>query len=440
MPLPPLAARLRPQNFSEFCGQASVLHKLTQCELHSMLFYGPPGCGKTSLAALLSQKTKAPYYSLSAVSAGVKDVRDVIEKGKLHFSNEGNSSILFLDEIHRFSKSQQDSLLAAVEAGWIILIGATTEHPSFGITTPLLSRLHVYQLQALSNDELEKILGNALQSYSQKNSIENSIENSQGNDIHIEASAKEMLLDSAGGDARKLLGFLELSIQMAKQQSQSPASISKLHITEALIEQVLSGTVRMYDKSGPNHYDFISAFIKSLRGSDPDAALLYMSAMLNGGEDPLFIARRLLIFAAEDIGNAYPIALNIATSTFLALERIGMPEGRIILSQTATMFATCPKSNAAYLAINKALEATKKQPHIQIPPHLLNAPTELHRKLEGRGQNYCYPHDHPQHFVPNENYFPTNFKHQQFYYPTSEGQEERLKQRLQKLWPQRKYE
>ena len=420
-----MAARRRPQSLEDFFGQADLIQKLKAVPLHSMLLYGPPGCGKTSLAMILARQAGLAFFHLSAISAGVKEVRALIEKGERHFNSHAKGLVLFLDEIHRFSRSQQDSLLGAVEAGYLLLIGATTEHPAFEVIPPLLSRLQVYQLRALGNKELKQILGEALDK-------ERQLKN-----LLLEREAEELLLQSSAGDARRLLGNLELAANLAKSNF-SPTKKEEIKISKTLIEQVLEGSVRRYDKKGQYHYDTISAFIKSMRGSDPDATLLYMACMLDGGEDPLFIARRMIIFASEDIGNAYPSALNLATSSFLALERIGMPEGRIILGQTGAFLASCPKSNAAYLAIDRALEAVKGRA-LDIPKHLCNAPTKLHRSLEGRAKDYQYPHDFKEHFV-NENYLPRAFENKQFYFPTRQGQEERLRAHLEKLWKERKYD
>ena len=419
----PLASRRRPHSLKEFVGQEELIQKLGAAPLHSMVLYGPPGCGKTSLAMILAQETGLPFFNLSAISTGVKEVRGVIEKGEEHFQSQGRAVVLFLDEIHRFSRSQQDSLLGAVETGHLILIGASTEHPAFEVTPPLLSRLRVYQLKALQSKELEQILEKALKK-------ENLLK-----DLNIEDKARELLLESAAGDARRLLGNLELAANLAQNPHSSQ---KKMEITKKLIEEVIEGNVRKYDKKGQYHYDSISAFIKSMRGSDPDATLLYMASMLDGGEDPIFIARRMLIFASEDIGNAYPSALTLATSAFLALERIGMPEGRIILGQTAAFLASCPKSNATYLAIDRALESVRQR-SLEIPKHLCNAPTKLHRSLEGRAKDYQYPHDFDLHFV-TENYLPKGFEDRQFYFPTRQGQEDRLRAHLQNLWKSRKYD
>lgn len=395
----PLAARLRPQTFDDFIGQKSVIAKIKASPLHSMILYGPPGCGKTTLAKLIAGNSKKPFQELSAVSSGIAEVREVIGQAK-----KTGQIVLFIDEIHRFSKSQQDALLQAVESGWIILIGATTENPSFEVIGPLLSRSFVYRLQALSEKELEQILTHA---------IEND-PSLQSKTIEEEVIAK--LIEASRGDARKLLGFLELISPIAEST-----------ITLEKIQPILESRVRLYDKKGDNHYDYISAFIKSMRGSDPDAAILYLACMIDAGEDPLFIARRMIIFASEDVGNASIQALELATNCFIAIERIGMPEGRIVLAQTAAFLASCPKSNAAYMAINQATAAIEGKT-ISIPNHLRNAPTETHRK-EGASIGYLYPHDFPHHYVP-QTYLPDGFEKEQYYFPSSEGNEGKIKERL----------
>ena len=423
----PLPARMRPWNWSDFVGQEKLRAKLEHQPIHSMILYGPPGCGKTTLAGILARNAGFPFHILSAVSAGVKEVRLVIDAGRERFQNQGQGVVLFLDEIHRFSKNQQDALLEAVEAGWIFLIGATTENPSFEVVGPLLSRCQVYRLVMLDSDGLNQLLDRALND-----------ETLLGG-FRLADDARELLLEAAGGDGRRLLATLEISAGIQKTRAakagpgESPAANT---ITRADALQALEGRVRNYDKGGENHYDFISAFIKSLRGSDPDAALLYMAVMLEGGEDPLFIARRMIIFAAEDVGNASPQATSIATAAFQAVERIGLPEGRIVLAQAATFLAASPKSNAAYLGIDAALAAVRNRT-VVVPNHLRNAPTKTH-KAEGAGLGYRYPHDYPGHFA-RQQYLPDEFSRARFYRPTEQGQEARLKERLRSLWPEREY-
>jgi len=406
----PLPAKMRPASFTEFYGQSELIDRLRDRPIHSMILYGPPGCGKTTLASLLARQSGLPFESISAVSSGIKEVRAVIEKGK-ELSSLGRGMVLFIDEIHRFSKNQQDALLEAVESGWIILVGATTENPSFEVIGPLLSRCQVYRLRSLDAESLEAILERALK----HESLEQ---------VSLDDRAKEMIVELSGGDARKMLRILETAAGQGER------------ITPENISAILQDSVRNYDKLGENHYDFISAFIKSLRGSDPDAALLYMAAMLEAGEDPLFIARRMVIFASEDVGNASPQALTIAVSAFEAIERIGMPESRIILAQAATFLAASPKSNASYKAIDAALRTIRDRA-IAIPNHLRNAPTATHR-AEGAAKGYLYPHDHPGHFVEQQ-YMPSGFEKAQFYFPGDSGQEAKLKERLRSLRPDRRY-
>lgn len=407
-PAAPLPQRLRPSSFEDFRGQQSLIDQLAGKKPHSMILYGPPGCGKTTLALLLAKKATLPFRSLSAVASGVKELRDVIDEAR-----KTGRILLFVDEIHRFSKSQQDALLHAVEEGWLILIGATTENPSFEVISPLLSRCQVYKLGALSNEDLERILERAL--------LQDSILTGK----RIEANAREALIEFAGGDARKLLRVVEIAVEEADT------------ITLEGLNKSIQNFARQYDRAGENHYDVISAFIKSMRGSDPDAALLYLAVMIDAGEDPLFIARRIIIFASEDVGNAAPQGLQIAVSAFQALERVGMPEGRIVLAQAVTFLAACPKSNAAYLGIDSALEFIQGK-RISVPNHLRNAPTATHRK-EGAGKGYKYPHDSSGHYVEQE-YMPDDIR-AQFYFPTKEGQELRLLERLRMLARKdRKYE
>ncbi|MCB1325474.1 MAG: replication-associated recombination protein A [Spirochaetales bacterium] len=406
----PLPARLRPRRLEDFVGQSEVVAQLSGRALQSLILYGPPGCGKTTLAHILSERAGLPCYALSAVSAGVKDVRGVIDQGRERFFNHGAGVVLFLDEIHRFSKSQQDSLLEAVESGWILLIGATTEHPSFGIIGPLLSRARVYTLQPLGETELQQIATRALENDPALLGLE------------LDQAGRDLLVEAAAGDARRLLSFLEA------------AAASGSRPDPAQLRAIIETNLRNYDRAGENHYDFASAFIKSLRGSDPDAALVYLAAMLERGEDPLFLARRMIIFASEDVGNASPQALQIAVAAFMAAERIGMPEVRIVLSQAATFLAASPKSNAAYLGIDRALEQVKARPP-EIPLHLRNAPSRLHREA-GAGKGYRYPHDFPGHFV-RQDYLPGGYEAAAFYQPTGEGQEARIRDRLRQLWPTR---
>ncbi len=416
----PLAARLRPRRREDFSGQQALIKKLGRGLLHSMLLYGPPGCGKTTLATILAEEAGLPLFHLSAISAGVKEVRQIIERGEQDRLNKGRGVILFLDEIHRFSRPQQDSLLQAVESGVILLIGATTENPSFSIDSALLSRLELYRMNPLKKEELQSILQRALK------------EDHLLRGCSLEQDAEEILLEAAGGDGRRLLSILELAFQGKGLKAGAVVAIDR-----GTIEAVVEGGVRYYNRMGEQRYNYISAFIKSIRGSDPDAALLYLSCMLDGGEDPLYIARRLVILAAEDVGNACPQALSLATSALLAVERIGLPEGRIVLAQAALFLAATPKSNAAYSAIERALKFTKGR-QIIVPNHLRNAPTATHRS-EGAGKGYLYPHDFQGHFV-GQNYFPTGLDVPRFYFPTSQGDEASLKKHLKTLWPDKKYE
>ena len=422
--LPPLAERIRPQGLSEFIGQENLIHEnslLTKAvaskQPFSLIFWGPPGTGKTTLARILSREFGVEYFELSAISSGVKQVREILEKGKASFES-GKYSILFIDEIHRFTKSQQDALLHGVEEGSITLIGATTENPSFEVISPLLSRCRVLRLHPLNDLDLECVI---------KRALENDILLSQKN-LQIDDQTKFFLIESCGGDARKMLNTLELAVSL---HSEERAMLKKEDIQEALQQKNV-----IYDKAGDYHYDVISAFIKSVRGSDPDAAVYWLAVMLEGGEKPEFIARRLIILAAEDIGNAEPYALQLATAAFDAVHRIGMPESRIILSQITTYLAGVPKSNAAYKAIDSALENVRENGAGSVPLHLRNAPTNL-MKSEGYGKDYKYAHSFDNHFV-EQNYFPEFFNTApQFYNPQNEGREKFLKERLGKLWKDR---
>ncbi|MBL0954194.1 MAG: replication-associated recombination protein A [Leptospira sp.] len=407
----PLAHLVRPKTWSEFVGQTKVVSALRSItKPTSILFYGPPGTGKTTLAHLLAESWKLEKRYLSCVTSGVKEVREVLEEGK-----RLGTIVLFLDEIHRFSSSQQDALLSAVEEGEIILIAATTENPSFRVNKALLSRMLVYRLTTLTEEEEDQIFSACL--------------SKQNTNRTIPEVVKQELFRRSAGDARKLLGYLERILSATKEGEE---------VTEERLSVILGDTLVTYDKNSESHYDIISAFIKSLRGSDPDAALFYLALMLEGGEDPLFIARRLVIFASEDVGNASVHALPLAIATWQAVERVGMPEGRIPLGQCTTFLASAPKSNASYVAINEALAFVKaRNKSFQIPNHLRNAPTATHRN-EGAGEGYKYPHDFPGHFL-KERYFPESFypNPPSFYSPSNQGMEKNLKEQLERLWGER---
>ena len=419
--LPPLAERVRPKTIDEFCGQGhlvdkgKILHRLMdQAAPFSIIFWGPPGTGKTTLARMIAKSTNAKIKELSAVSSGVKDLREVISLAENN-REMGIKTILFIDEIHRFSKSQQDSLLRAVEDGTITLIGATTENPSFEVISPLLSRCRVLTLKPLETDHLMKILDSV---FSQD------VIMSKGS-ITIGESEKELLIQSSGGDARKMLNTLEIAHNLMG---------GKGHITKEILDEAIQSKTMIYDKQGEYHYDTISAFIKSVRGSDPDAGLYWLAVMLEGGEKPEFIARRLIILASEDIGNADPNGLTLATSGFQAVHMIGMPEAALVLAQVTTYLASAPKSNASYKAIKAATKAVKESGTHSVPLHLRNAPTDLMKDMD-YGKNYKYPHSQPDHFV-DANYFP-NGNQQTFYNPSNQGREDWIKKRLKTLWKDR---
>ena len=419
--LPPLAERVRPKTIDEFCGQGHLVDKgkilyrlMDQAAPFSIIFWGPPGTGKTTLARMIAKSTDAKIKELSAVSSGVKDLREVISLGENN-REMGVKTILFIDEIHRFSKSQQDSLLRAVEDGTITLIGATTENPSFEVIAPLLSRCRVLTLKPLETDHLMKILDLV---FSQD------VIMSKGS-ITIGESEKELLIQSSGGDARKMLNTLEIAHNLIGGEG---------HITKEILDEAIQSKTLIYDKQGEYHYDTISAFIKSVRGSDPDAGLYWLAVMLEGGEKPEFIARRLIILASEDIGNADPNGLTLATSGFQAVHMIGMPEAALILAQVTTYLASAPKSNASYKAIKAATKAVKESGTPSVPLHLRNAPTDLMKDMD-YGKNYKYPHSQPDHFV-DENYFP-NGNQQTFYNPSNQGREDWIKKRLKTLWKDR---
>ncbi|NQV42428.1 MAG: replication-associated recombination protein A [Candidatus Marinimicrobia bacterium] len=426
--LPPLADRMRPQTLSAFLGQQhlvaenKLLAKAIQADrLFSVILWGPPGCGKTTLAKIIASQIDAHFYELSAVSSGVKDVRESMAKAKAN-RELGKPSILFIDEIHRFNKAQQDALLQAVENGVITLIGATTENPSFEVISPLLSRCQVLKLTSHTKEDLATILQHAIS--------EDLFLSTQN--IQFEDEGKDLLLESVSGDARRLLNALEISASVATPDRDEDQVIT---ITEAHVREALQNKHQLYDKTGDYHYDAISAFIKSVRGSDPDASLYWLSVMLEGGEDPIFIARRLIILASEDVGNADPQGLTLATSGLQAVHAIGMPEGAIVLAQVTTYLASTTKSNASYMALRAAQETVQEEGAKSVPLHLRNAPTSL-MKDQGHGQGYNYPHNYPGHFS-DQNYFPDDLKTKQFYRPTTEGIEKRIYERLVTLWASR---
>ena len=418
----PLAERLRPQTLDDFIGQqhlvgkGSVLRKMIDSgRIPSIIFWGPPGVGKTTLANIISNVLDAPFYKLSAINSGVKDVREVIEKaGSNRFFNSA-APILFIDEIHRFSKSQQDSLLHAVETGTITLIGATTENPSFEVIRPLLSRCQVYVLKPMETEDLASLLERALN----KDLILQQRE--------IEVKETTALFRFAAGDARKLLNILDLVVE---------ADVSdKVVISDKLVSERLQENPAAYDKGGEMHYDIISAFIKSIRGSDPDAAIYWLARMVEGGEDPTFIARRLVISAAEDIGLANPNALLLANACFDTLKKIGWPEGRIVLAEATVYLATSPKSNSTYLAINKAIATVRETGNLPVPLHLRNAPTSLMKELD-YGKDYKYAHDFEDNFV-EDNFFPEELKQKSYWQPQNNASENKIKEWMKRLWKNR---
>jgi putative ATPase len=419
---PPLAERQRPTSLDTYIGQGhlvgkdAILRKMIDSgAISSIILWGPPGVGKTTLAKIIANQLNRPFYILSAINSGVKDVRDVIEKAKkAKFFNSPNP-ILFIDEIHRFSKSQQDSLLGAVEQGIFTLIGATTENPSFEVISPLLSRCQVYVLKSLEKKELRNLMNKAL-------TTDNILK-----DKKVEIAEEEALFRFSGGDARKLLNILELVINALDGD--------KITITNDAVTLCLQENPAAYDKNGEMHYDIISAFIKSIRGSDPDAAVYWLARMVEGGEDPKFIARRLVISAAEDIGMANPNALLLANQCFDAINRVGWPEGRIILSQTTIYLATSPKSNSAYMAIKKAQSLVKQTGNLPVPLHLRNAPTKLMNEL-GYGKNYKYAHDYENNFV-EQDFMPEEIMNTKIYEPQKNQQENKILERLRMLWKKR---
>ena len=418
----PLAERMRPRTLDEYIGQkhlvgeGAVLRRMIDSgHISSFILWGPPGVGKTTLAQIIANKLDTPFYTLSAVTSGVKDVRDVIEKAKNSRFFGSTSPILFIDEIHRFSKSQQDSLLGAVERGVVTLIGATTENPSFEVIRPLLSRCQLYVLKSLEKADLEELVNRA---------ITQDVELRE-RDIKLEESGA--LFRYSGGDARKLLNILQLVVDSE--------STKEVVITDKLVESRLQQNPLAYDKEGEMHYDIISAFIKSIRGSDPDAALYWMARMIEGGEDPQFIARRLVISASEDIGLANPNALLLANAAFDAVMKIGWPEGRIPLAEACVYLATSPKSNSAYNGINDALQLVRKTGNQPVPLHLRNAPTQLMADL-GYHDGYKYPHDYPNNFTPQQ-YMPDSLKDERLWHAQHSPSEEKQYQNMLRLWGER---
>jgi len=417
---PPLAEVLRPQHLDDYLGQAHLVGKgsvlrqaIDSDNIPSMIFWGPPGTGKTTLAYIISKQLNRPFYSLSAINSGVKDVREVLGTAETDLT----TPILFIDEIHRFNKSQQDSLLGAVEKGTIILIGATTENPSFEVISPLLSRAQVYILKHLELEDLTRLLDRAVEFLIQETGKP------------IEIREKEALLRYSGGDARRLLNALELCIYF---QTESDEAII---LTNDLVSRVIQKNMAMYDKSGEQHYDIISAFIKSLRGSDPNASVYWLARMIEAGEDPIFIARRMLILASEDIGNANPNALLLANACFDAVHKTGYPECRITLAQTAVYLACSQKSNASYMAIEKALEIVRATGDLPVPLHLRNAPTQLMKNI-GYGKDYQYAHNFENNFIEDD-FLPDSIRGYQFYFPQENLRENELKKFLQQRWKNR---
>lgn len=418
----PLAERLRPQTLDDYIGQKhlvgpdAVLRKMIDSgRISSFILWGPPGVGKTTLAQIIAHRLETPFYTLSAVTSGVKDVREVIEKARNNRFFTQASPILFIDEIHRFSKSQQDSLLGAVEQGTVTLIGATTENPSFEVIRPLLSRCQLYVLKSLTKDDLLELLHKAVE-----------------RDIilktkHIEFRETDAMLRYSGGDARKLLNILELVVEAD--------GTDQVVITDAVVAERLQQNPLAYDKGGELHYDIISAFIKSIRGSDPDAALYWLARMIEGGEDPSFIARRLVISASEDIGLANPNALLLANAAFEAVMKIGWPEGRIPLAEATVYLATSPKSNSAYKGINDALQLVRQTGNLPVPLHLRNAPTQLMEEL-GYGKGYKYAHDYQGHFVEQQ-FLPDDIRNKRIWHAQENAAEAKLQERMLHLWKDR---
>lgn len=419
-PTTPLAERMRPKSLDEYVGQEHLLKKGASLRnaidagiIPSMILWGPPGVGKTTLATLLSNELKRPFYTLSAISSGVKDVREVIKKAENQGMFDQGGTILFIDEIHRFSKAQQDSLLGAVEKGVVTLVGATTENPSFEVISALLSRCQVYTLESLNKDQLEKLLNNALK------------KDSFLSQLDVELKETNALIRVSGGDARKLLTLLEIVVNNFPKDE-------KIIITDKKVMAIAQQNIARYDKDGEQHYDIISAFIKSIRGSDANAAVYWLARMIEGGEDAKFIARRLIISASEDIGLANPTALIMANNTFQAINTVGFPEARIILAQCTIYLANSPKGNASYMAINQAQELVKHTGSLPVPLALRNAPTKLMRELD-YGKDYKYSHDYPGNFV-NQEFMPEEVKGSSFFQPGSSPREQEIKENIKRKW------
>ena len=420
----PLAERMRPRSLDDYIGQkhlvgkGAVLRNMIDAKrVSSFILWGPPGVGKTTLAQIIANQLETPFYTLSAVTSGVKDVRDVIDKAKNGRFFSQASPILFIDEIHRFSKNQQDSLLGAVEQGVVTLIGATTENPSFEVIRPLLSRCQLYILKSLGKDDLLELLNRAI------------TKDEQLKRKNIKLDETGAILRYSGGDARKLLNILELVCDSFSDTDE------EIHITDELVADRLQQNPLAYDKDGEMHYDIISAFIKSIRGSDPDAALYWMARMIEGGEDPKFIARRLVISAAEDIGLANPNALLLANAAFDAVNKLGWPEGRIPLAEAAVYLAASPKSNSAYMGIDTALQHVRETGNLPVPLHLRNAPTQLMKNI-GYSDGYKYAHDYPGNFVEQQ-FLPDDIKNERFWHAQHSPQEEKLYQQMLRCWGDR---
>jgi putative ATPase len=421
---------MRPTSLDDFVGQehlvgsGKVLRKMIESgKLASFIMWGPPGVGKTTLARIIANQQKRPFFSLSAISSGVKDVRDTIDKAKKQQFFDHPNPILFIDEIHRFSKSQQDSLLGAVEQGILILIGATTENPSFEVISPLLSRCQVYTLEALGKADLLALINNAL------------TKDHYLKQADITVKENELLLAYSGGDARKLLNILELVVNDYLGKDGDDRSRPEIIITNTLVREKVQEKMALYDKDGEQHYDIISAFIKSIRGSDPNAAVYWLARMVEGGEKPEFIARRLVILAAEDIGLANPNALLLATSAFQAVHMVGWPESRIILSEAAIYLATSPKSNSSCMAIDDAQELVRQTGDLSVPMHIRNAPTRLMKEL-GYGKDYKYAHSYEGNFV-DDDFLPEDILNKKIYDPQDNSRENEIRQRLRNWWKER---